>query len=140
MKDFEIVGVRGYFRPTGAVSLAQAVAMVDAALGLACGQGLRKVVADITGLTGFASPAIHQRFFFISQWAQTVRGRARVAVIARPELIDPERFGNTVAANRGFQAQVFESEADAEGWLSGLGREHANCSGSASLKNDCKHN
>jgi len=120
VKDFAIVGVRGYFRPRGAVSLAQAVEMVDAALEVACGQGLREVVVDVTGLTGFASPAASQRFFLITQWAQTVHGRARVAVIARPEFIDPRRFGNTVAANRGFQAQVFAAEADAVAWLSRL--------------------
>ena len=116
--DFEIVRGRGYFRPRGAVSLAQAVEMVDAALEFACGQGLRAVVVDVTGLTGFASPTAAQRFFFIHQWAQTVHGRARVSVIARPEFLDPRRFGNTVAANMGFEAQVFESEAEAVAWLS----------------------
>ena len=117
LQHFETVGKRGYFRPRGSVSLAQAVAMIDAALGFACARGLREVVVNVTGLSGFASPPVSERFYFIMRWATTIHGRVRLAVVVRPEFIDPERFGVTVAVNRGLEAEVFVSEADAIAWL-----------------------
>ena len=54
--DFEVVGERGYFRPRGSVSLDQAVNMIDAALRVARTRGLREMVVNVTGLTGFVSP------------------------------------------------------------------------------------
>ena len=117
LTDFEIVGDRGYFRPSGSVSLDQAVKMIDAALRDARTRGLREVVVNVTGLTGFASPSVGNRYSFIRQWARTAGGRVRPALVARPEHIDPEKFGVTVAANRGWDANVFVTEADAIVWL-----------------------
>jgi hypothetical protein len=114
---FETVEERGYFRPAGSVSLDQGAEMIDAALRFARARGLREVVVNVTGLTGFASPALFKRYSFVRQWAETVRGRVRLAIVARPELIDRERFGVTVARNRGLMADVFVSEADAIEWL-----------------------
>jgi hypothetical protein len=41
----------------------------------------------------------------------------KVAAIARPEQIDPERFGELVARNRMVNGLVFTSAEDAEKWL-----------------------
>ena len=41
----------------------------------------------------------------------------RVAVVTYPEMIDPEKFGVTVASNIGFVSDVFTSEAEALTWL-----------------------
>ena len=38
-------------------------------------------------------------------------------MVALPEMIDPGRFGITVARNRGFFADVFDSEEEAVEWL-----------------------
>jgi len=40
--------------------------------------------------------------------------------VARPELIDPEKFGRTVAANIGFATEVFTTEQEALLWLQGI--------------------
>jgi hypothetical protein len=40
-----------------------------------------------------------------------------MVVVARPEFIDPERFGVVAAANFGLTVQVFEREEDAFAWL-----------------------
>ena len=37
----------------------------------------------------------------------------KVAMVVRPELIDPERFGVTVARNRGLFSNAFSSESEA---------------------------
>lgn len=57
-------------------------------------------------------------------WARTRRGERDeeappLAMVARPEMIDPERFGVTFAANRGLVGGVFVSEAEAVAWLDG---------------------
>ncbi len=41
----------------------------------------------------------------------------RAVMVARPEWIDPQKFGVIVAANRGFDANVFPKEAEAIAWL-----------------------
>ena len=117
LTNFEMAGGRGYFRPSGAVTLDQVVDMIDAALAFARAQGLHEVVVNVTALTGFAAPTVLERYRFSSRWASTVGGRVRVALVACPELIDPQRFGVTVAANRGMAGNVFVSEADAVAWL-----------------------
>ena len=75
------------------------------------------MVVNVTELTGFASPSVVNRYSSIKQWARTARGRVRLALVARPEHIDPEKFGVTVAVNHGLDANVFVSEANAIGWL-----------------------
>jgi len=41
----------------------------------------------------------------------------QIAVIARPEMIDPQKFGIVVATNFGALANAFASEAEALDWL-----------------------
>jgi hypothetical protein len=38
-------------------------------------------------------------------------------MVAPPELIDPQKFGVTVAANHSMEGNVFVLEADAVAWL-----------------------
>ena len=117
LTDFEMVGERGYFRLRGAVSLEQGRQIIDAALRDARTQGLREVVVNVTELTGFGSLSVVNRYALMRQWARTASGRVRMALVARPEHLDPEKFSVTVAANRGFDVNVFVSEADAIVWL-----------------------
>jgi hypothetical protein len=43
-----------------------------------------------------------------------------MALVTRPERIDPEKFGRIVAANLGCIIEVFTSEEDALNWLETL--------------------
>jgi len=65
----------------------------------------------------FGSPSVVDRLRMVRQWAEAADGRLRIVVVARPEFIDPERFGVVVAANFGLTVQVFEREEDAFAWL-----------------------
>jgi hypothetical protein len=105
------------FRPVGRVSLAQAVRLVTSAIAFARDQRLGKLLVDTRDLTGFDPPSIAARYFLVHEWARAAGGIVRVAVVARPEMVDPQRFGVTVAANLGFEADVFTSEPDALAWL-----------------------
>jgi len=69
-----------------------------------------------TGLDGLPVPTTWERFSLAEEWAQAARG-VKVAVVC-PRLIDPARFGVTLARNRGLMLDVFTSEAEAAlAWL-----------------------
>ena len=50
-------------------------------------------------------------------WAEEARGSLRLVMVARAEMIDPRKFGVTVAANRGLESNIFPTEAEARDWL-----------------------
>jgi hypothetical protein len=74
---------------------------------------------NVSGLTGFDSPSVTQRYFFVERWALVAGARVRVAMVARAEMIHPQKFGVMVAQNRGLDSDVFDSEAEAIAWLDG---------------------
>lgn len=115
-EHFEILKEHAVFRPRGKVSLEQAVKLVVEGIAYARSRNILKLLADITNLTGFESPSVATRYFIIHEWARAAKG-VRVAIVARPEIIDPEKFGTTVANNIGFKADIFTTEEDALIWL-----------------------
>jgi hypothetical protein len=46
----------------------------------------------------------------------------QLSLVVRPEMIDPEKFGITVARNAGMNADVFPAEPEALAWLLGDSR------------------
>ncbi len=96
--------------------------LVTSAITYAREQELRKLMVVTTGLTGFDPPDITARYFFVHEWARAAGGRVFVVLVARPEMIDPQKFGVTVAGNAGLTGDVFESEEEARAWLQRQGR------------------
>ena len=119
-EQFEILADHSIFRPTGQISLDHAVQLVTSAITFARKQHIRKLMVVTTGLTGFKPPDIVTRYFFIHEWARAAAARVCVAVVARPEMIDPQKFGVIVAANAGLISDVFESDEKALAWLQGF--------------------
>ena len=117
LDQFEVVGGRGFFRPAGHMSLAEAVARVDAAIAYARAQAIKELLVNGILVTGFDPPSLSERYFLAEKWALTARGALRMAVVVRPEMIDPEKFGVTVAFNRRLIADVFVDERPAVEWL-----------------------
>lgn len=110
-------GGRGHYRPVGSVSFDKAVAWVRAAIAFARSNHAVDLLVDTTMLTGLLSPEIFQRFLAAVAWAEEAAGRLHLAMIARAEMIDPQKFGVTVAANRGLVSNIFTTEAEARAWL-----------------------
>ena len=117
LEGFATNGHRGHYRPAGSVSFDQAVTHVRAAIAAARWKELTELLVDTTAWTGFASPDTFQRFLAAVAWAEEARGSLRLAMVARPEMIDPRKFGVTVAANRGLESNIFPTEAEARDWL-----------------------
>jgi hypothetical protein len=105
------------YRPVAEVDLTQAIDMVDRALRLCSEDHVAGLLVDIRQLTGFTQPSPTERYWFTKKWAETADGKVTLVMISRPELMDPERIGVTMARNRGLIADVFIDESDAVKWL-----------------------
>jgi hypothetical protein len=114
---FRAVGSRGFYRPQGTVTFEQGVEWVAQAISYARQLGLVDLVANTTGLNGFASPSTIARYSLAVRWAEAVAGALRVAVVSRPEFIDPQKIGVLMAQNRGLNGDVFSTELAALAWL-----------------------
>jgi hypothetical protein len=108
---------RATYRPVGKVSFDDVVALVRAAIAKARSCQAQDILIDTTGLVGFPSPDILERFLAVVDWANEANGGLRMVMVARAELIDPYRFGVVVAANRGLISNIFSDEAKAVAWL-----------------------
>jgi hypothetical protein len=114
---FEIMEDHAVFRPFGQVSQQQAVQLVTSAIAFAREHHVLKLLVVMSGLTGFERPSIIARYFYAKKWAEASRGAVRVALVDRPEMIDPPKFAVMAASNSGLLGDVFTSEDDALAWL-----------------------
>jgi len=106
-----------YYRPAGQASLDEAVELVDRAVVFARERRIPKLLINAAGLTGFPSPSLAERYFSARRFAASAQGLVQLALVIRPEMIDPEKFGVIVARNAGMNADVFAAEPPALAWL-----------------------
>jgi hypothetical protein len=116
----ESVGDYSLFRATGLVTLDEAIQMVTDAIVAAREQNVRKLLVDISGLRGFEPPGHGRRFLFVNEWARAAQGTVSIAMVAERRMIDPNKYGVSVARNAGLVADVFTTEQAASTWLRGL--------------------
>ena len=116
-EHLEIAGEFARFFPRGHVSLQEAVARVSHAIAYSRDRKIRRLLVNVTELTGFDPPSLSARYWLIQEWARESGGVVAVAMVARAEYIDPEKFGVVVAAVAGLRGDVFVSESEALGWL-----------------------
>jgi len=117
MTDFEQVGARGFYRPIAHVTFEQAVDLVAEAMVTARELGLADLLVNTTGLTGFTPPSVFARYAMAGKWTQSAGAMLRVAMVARRELIDPQKIGVLMMQNRGGTGDVFATAAEALSWL-----------------------
>ncbi len=127
LADFETLGEYAVFRPSGEASLEQATEMVASAISRARAQSIRKLLVITLGWQALNSPNVADRYFMVQRWAIAAAGAVKVAIVARPDLIDPEKFGVKVARNSGLCAEIFASEPEAVLWLKGISNPGRTC-------------
>ena len=120
LHPFEIVGNVAVFLLVGDHRFTTASKLVASTLAQARLQRHDRLLVVATELTGFDPPGIAARHQMIREWAHAAQGWVRLALVVRPEFIDPERFGVLAAHSFGLIADVFETEADAFAWLQSL--------------------
>jgi hypothetical protein len=111
--------MEGYccYRLSGHGPLAEAAHKVIEAITFAREQGMRPLLIDTTHWTGHKSPDTLERFTWAQAFAEAARSTVKLAMVVRPEMMDPDKFEVTVARNRGLLGNVFISEKDALAWL-----------------------
>ena len=114
---FEIDANYAWFRPVGDIPLADAIDLVGKALGFAAAQGATRILVVTTGWKGIGVPSLADRYFMVENFVSVGAASLKIAMVVSPEVIDPEKFGITVARNRGLKANVFTDEDDARAWL-----------------------
>jgi hypothetical protein len=117
---FEFVDDIAVFRPVGQHTLAQGIRLVREAIAHAREQGNAKLLVDLIELIGFDSPSIAARHSMVRDWAGAAHGAVKVAMVCRLEVIDPDKFGVTAAANFGLVSDVFVTRDEAIAWLRSL--------------------
>lgn len=95
----------------------QAAELLFAALKFARDRQIPRLLINATGLTGFPSPTLAERYFLARKWAALAQQYVRVVLVVPATMIDPEKFGVIVARNAGTDAEVFATEAEALAWL-----------------------
>jgi hypothetical protein len=78
-------------------------------------RGVEKVLIDIRELEGDIT--ILERFMLVEELATLTRGDVAVAIVDSPDRVWPDRFFETVAANRGARVKVVTDLVDAVTWL-----------------------
>lgn len=104
---------------TGTFSQADALTMYTRAFALAAEHGRDAVLIDGRGVKP-PEPTLMQRFdqaIHIAGIHQRQVRRARLAILGDEPIIDPNRFGEIVATNRGANVKVFTDEQLALDWL-----------------------
>jgi len=114
---FSLQDKYGVCRPVGEMTLDRAVAAVDDALHYCSKNKIRGLLVNVSGTSGFPSPSLTDRFWYVTKWAETARGRVVLSMVAPPFMILPDKMGVTFAANRGLQSEVFLDEDEAAQWL-----------------------
>jgi hypothetical protein len=117
LANFEIIGKRAFYRPAGKVSFEEAVDLVAESMRQARELEMRSILVNTSGFTGMGPPSIFARHSMAMKWAESAGSQLHVALVARPELIDPDKIGVLMAQNRGVSADVFTSEVAALAWL-----------------------
>lgn len=105
------------FAPSGDVALERAVSIISDAIVFCRENGITGLMIDARELWGFPHPSVVDRYWFIRKWAEDSQHKVVISMISRPEMIDPEQIGITIASNAGLTANVFDNESDARSWL-----------------------
>jgi hypothetical protein len=116
-EHFEVMDGYCSFRLLGHGPLIVAASKVIEVITYARENGIRKLLVDTTGWTGHTSPSTIERYHVAEEFAHAARSAVKVAMVVRPELMDPNKFEVTVAENRRMDGNVFDSECEALAWL-----------------------
>lgn len=116
-KFFSLHGKYGACRPVGEFTLDDVVNVIDDAIRFCFENEIGGLVVNVQRTTGFPSPSLTDRFWFVTKWAATGHGRVVLSMVAPPFMILPDKMGVTFAENRGLHSDVFMNESDAVEWL-----------------------
>jgi len=114
----------GYLHATidGEFELAAALAAFRGIFHVAAGFGQPRILVDCTGVRGAMTPSDRlQLGTFMADEQRVIAAQLpngpRIAILAVPPIMDPGRFTQTVANNRGVRMRASESLQELLSWL-----------------------
>ena len=116
-KDLTVCEAYARYAPVAELSLNQTIDLIDDAIRYCRENEVPGLLVDITRVTGFPSPSITDRFWFIRKWAETAGGKVVLAMVAPSHMVMPDKIGITFALNRGLRSDVFTDADEALRWL-----------------------
>ena len=116
-EHFEVMEGYCCYRLSGHGPLAEAASKVIEVITFCREQRMRNLLIDTTGWTGHQSPNTLERYYVAQAFAEAACCEVKVAMVVRPEMMDPDKFEVMVAKNRWMVGNVFDSEKDALAWL-----------------------
>ena|SRR5580765_673185 len=109
--DLARVAANGHMLPEEAVELA------TTALSTARSEQVGSLILNLKDVTLTRTLSITECHEAGQQLARAGRALGKVAVVTRPECMEPHQFLFVVARNRGLQVATFANESEAVGWL-----------------------
>jgi hypothetical protein len=107
----------GRYAPKGDVTLETAIEMISRVIEYARSNSIPGLLIDTRELRGFPRPSVVDRYWFVREWASQAAGKVVIAMVQRPDMIDSDQIGVTMASNAGLTANVFVDETAARNWL-----------------------
>lgn len=107
------------YRPSGRRDLPDAFAGLFAVLAWCRDHGTEQLLVDTRGLTSLPNLSVTDRLDMAQGAANVAAGKVRLAMIAHPHMLHPERMGTAVANSRGLRMGIFTNEVEALDWLAG---------------------
>lgn len=119
-----------HYVAAGSCSLVAGVDLVTAAIHYCVVHDIPKLLIDVRATYLQMPPTLFDRYWMAQDWAQAARGKLRAVMVARPEHIDPNRFGVKACIDAGLPCEVFTTVDEALAWL----REPAPHASGASMR------
>jgi hypothetical protein len=103
------------FRCRGTYELASVLDLYGKAIEAAAQKGLPALLIDVREITGTPPTTLDR--FTIGEYVATHGQEVKFALVGHEPMIDPRRFGEIVAANRGATVKAFTDLDEAVAWL-----------------------
>lgn len=105
----------------GTFSVGGLLEVLDGALDAAAADGLAAALVDIRRLSGNPPNSLerHEMGAHVADKQRSMRYEVALVVVGQEPIVDPERFAEVVARNRGAHARVFTDFDEALAWIAG---------------------
>ncbi len=116
LQAFEVKDGHAVFRPAGPTTVEQVPVMLGQAMKACQDAGVSRLLVNVSQ-PRHPDLTTSDRFHLGDRMAAFWDRRIRLAIVAREDQIDPERFAAIVAQNRGLRVSPYADEAAALSWL-----------------------
>jgi hypothetical protein len=116
-EDFEVMQGYSRYHLSGHSSVMEGASKIIDVIIFSREQGIHNLLVDATNWTDHERATTLLSYEIGSAFAKEGRGAVKLSMVLQPDIMHPDKFGVTVARNRGLDVNAFDSEKDALSWL-----------------------